>query len=288
MTLNQRKSLTIVGLLAPAVLLIVIFLVIPSFYLLRMSFNELGSFFEILETFTANNYRAAFEDDFYINMLWGSVKLTVIVTLLSLLLGYPAAYHMVKAQSPTYRTILYAIVVSPLLISVIVRSYGWIVLLSQNGLVNGVLTQLKILDEPHRFLGSFSSVWLASFHVLLPFMILPISSSIQDLDPSLSRAAQIMGANPLQVFWRVTLPLTMPGVLAGTVLVVCLTLGLYITPLLVGGPLQPILATGIYYVTLRELNLPLGAALAFILLAFTLLVIGVVGALAKRVVKGVS
>lgn len=288
MTLNQRKSLTVVGLLAPAVLLIVIFLVIPSFYLLRMSFNELGAFFEILETFTVSNYRAAFEDDFYLNMLWGSVRLTFIVTILSLLLGYPAAYHMVHARSPMYRTILYAIVVSPLLISVIVRSYGWIVLLAQNGLVNEVLTTLRILDDPHRFLGSFSSVWIASFHVLLPFMILPISSSIQDLDSSLTRAARIMGANPLQVFWRVTLPLTMPGILAGTVLVICLTLGLYITPLLVGGPLQPILATGIYYVTLSELNLPLGAALAFILLAFTLLVIGVVGGFARRIGKGAS
>lgn len=288
MTLNQRRSLTVVGLLAPAVLLIVVFLVIPSFYLLRMSFNELGAFFEILETVTMNNYRAAFEDDFYLNMLWGSVKLTFIVTILSLLLGYPAAYHMVHARSPMYRTILYAIVVSPLLISVIVRSYGWIVLLAQNGLVNEVLTTLRILDEPYRFLGSFSSVWIASFHVLLPFMILPISSSIQDLDPSLIRAAKIMGANPLQVFWRVTLPLTMPGILAGTVLVICLTLGLYITPLLVGGPLQPILATGIYYVTLSELNLPLGAALAFILLAFTLLVIGVVGGFARRIGKVAS
>jgi putative spermidine/putrescine transport system permease protein len=288
MTLNQRRSLTILGLLAPAVLLIVVFLVIPSFYLLRMSFNQLGSFFEILETFSLSNYRAAFEDDFYVNMLWGSVRLTFIVTTLSLLLGYPAAYHMVHARSPMYRTILYAIVVSPLLISVIVRSYGWIVLLAQNGLVNGVLTKLRILDDPHGFLGSFTSVAIASFHVLLPFMILPIASSIQDLDPSLSRAAQIMGANPMQVFWRITLPLTMPGVMAGTILVVCLTLGLYITPLLVGGPLQPILATGIYYVTLRELNLPLGAALAFILLAFTLLVIGGVGTFAKRIGKGVS
>jgi len=282
MTARNRRWLTIVGLLAPAVLLLVIFLVVPSFYLLRLSFKEIGAFFEILDVTTLSNYRRAFSDDFYLNMLWGSVRLTVMITVLSLLLGYPAAYHMVHAKSSVYRTILYAVVISPLLISVIVRSYGWVVLLAQNGLVNGVLVGANIIDNPIRFLGSFTSVVIATFHVLLPFMILPIASSIQDLDPSLERAALSMGANPAQVFWRVTLPLTMPGVMAGTVLVISLTLGIYITPLLVGGPLQPLLATGIYYVTLREVNFPLGAALSFVLLAFTLLVIGLTGRLVRN------
>jgi putative spermidine/putrescine transport system permease protein len=284
MTARNRRLLSIVGLLAPAVLLLVVFLLIPSVYLFRLSFKEIGPFFEIIEVQTLSNYKAAFSDDFYLNMLRGSVKLTVIVTVICLVLGYPAAYHMVHARSSVYRTILYAVVVSPLLISVIVRSYGWIVLLAQNGLINGILVRANIVDSPIRFLGSFNSVVIATIHVILPFMILPIASSLQDLDPSLERAALSMGANPIQVFWRVTLPLTLPGVMAGTVLVIALTLGIYITPLLVAGPLQPLLATGIYYVTLREVNFPLGAALSFILLGFTLLVIGLTG----RVVKAVS
>lgn len=284
MTARNRRWLSIVGLLAPAVLLLVVFLLIPSVYLFRLSFKEIGPFFEIIEVQTLSNYKAAFSDDFYLNMLRGSVKLTVIVTVICLVLGYPAAYHMVHARSSVYRTILYAVVVSPLLISVIVRSYGWIVLLAQNGLINGILVRANIVDSPIRFLGSFNSVVIATIHVILPFMILPIASSLQDLDPSLERAALSMGANPIQVFWRVTLPLTLPGVMAGTVLVIALTLGIYITPLLVAGPLQPLLATGIYYVTLREVNFPLGAALSFILLGFTLLVIGLTG----RVVKAVS
>lgn len=284
MTAKTRRWLSIVSLLAPAVVLLVIFFLVPSIYLFRLSFREIGPFFEIIPVTTLSNYKAAFTDDFYLNMLMGSVKLTVIVTVLCLLLGYPAAYHMVHAKSSAYRTVLYAVIVSPLLISVIVRSYGWIVLLAQNGLVNGILVRVNIVDTPIRFLGSFESVVIATIHVILPFMILPIASSLQDLDPSLARAAQSMGASPIKVFWRVTLPLTLPGVMAGTVLVIALTLGIYITPLLVAGPLQPLLATGIYYVTLRELNFPLGAALSFILLAFTLLVIGVTG----RIVKAVS
>jgi putative spermidine/putrescine transport system permease protein len=288
MTLQNRRTLALVGLLAPAVLLLVAFLIVPSFYLFRMSFRELGAFFELLDVFTSSNYRSVFQDDFYLNMLWGSVKLTAIITALCLLLGYPAAYHMVHARTPLYRTILYAVVVSPLLISVIVRSYGWIVLLAQNGMVNGVLVKLGVVDSPVRFLGSYSSVVISSFHVILPFMILPIASAIQDVDDRLEKAAASMGASPFQVFWRVTLPLTMPGVMAGTVLVISLTLGLYITPLLVGGPLQPLLATGIYYVTMKELNLPLGAALSFILLAFTLVVVGVLGSLVRRFSRGIS
>lgn len=288
MTLQNRRKLALVGLLAPAVLLLVAFLIVPSFYLFRMSFRELGAFFELVDVITTGNYRTAFEDDFYLNMLWGSVKLTAIITVLCLMFGYPAAYHMVHARTPMYRTILYAVVVSPLLISVIVRSYGWIVLLAQNGMVNGVLVELGVVDTPVRFLGSYSSVVISSFHVILPFMILPVASAIQDVDNRLEKAAASMGASPFQVFWRVTLPLTMPGVMAGTVLVISLTLGLYITPLLVGGPLQPLLATGIYYVTLKELNLPLGAALSFILLAFTLLVVGVLGTLVRRFSRGIS
>jgi ABC-type spermidine/putrescine transport system permease subunit I len=116
-------------------------------------------------------------------------------------------------------------------------------------------------------------------------MMLPIASALQDRDPTLERAAQNLGATPLQTFWRVTLPLSMPGVLAGTGLVIALTLGIYITPLLVAGPLQPLFAIGIYYVTLNQLNFPLGAALSFILLVFTLAVMAVAARL-LRTVKG--
>jgi putative spermidine/putrescine transport system permease protein len=120
--------------------------------------------------------------------------------------------------------------------------------------------------------------------VLLPFMILPIASALQEVDPVLERAAQSLGATPAQTFWRVTLPLSMPGVLAGVALVIALGLGLFITPLLVAGPLQPLLALGIYYVTLNQLDFPLGAALSFVLLVFTLAVL----ALAARVLGAVN
>jgi putative spermidine/putrescine transport system permease protein len=231
------------------------------------------------------NYTTFATSPYFHRMVWGSVKLTAWVTVLCLLLGYPAAYYMVRVRSTMYRTILYAIVVSPLLISVIVRSYGWVVLLANNGVVNGSLVGLGLADRPLRMLGTFGSVVVATVHVLLPFMMLPIASALQDRDPTLERAAQNLGATPLQTFWRVTLPLSMSGVLAGTGLVIALTLGIYITPLLVAGPLQPLFAIGIYYVTLNQLNFPLGAALSFVLLVFTLAVMALAARL-LRTVKG--
>lgn len=281
MSASIRRRLSIVGLLAPTLILLIAFFIVPSIVLFRLSLDRMGALFSIVPDQTLDNYREFVTNSFYYGMLIGSMKLTVIVTILCLILGYPAAYYMVHVRSDTYRTVLYAIVVSPLLISVIVRTYGWVVLLANNGVVNGTLLNAGLIDEPFQMLGTFGSVVIATIHVQLPFMMLPIASALQDLDPSLERAAQSLGANPLRTFWRVTLPLSLPGVMAGTVLVVALTLGIYITPLLIGGPLQNLLAIGIYYTTLSQLNFPLGAALSFILLAFTLAVIVLLGRLVR-------
>jgi len=278
-----RQRLAVGGLLAPALVLLLLVFVLPSVELFRLSLAWVDAQRAIHTDLSLSNYREFALNPYYHRMVWGSLKLTVWVTGLCLLLGYPATYYMVHARSAMYRTVLYAIVVSPLLISVIVRSYGWVVLLANNGVVNGTLVAFGILDKPIRMLGTFGSVVVATVHVLLPFMMLPIASALQDLDPTLERAAQNLGATPMQTFWRITLPLSLPGVLAGTSLVIALTLGIFITPLLVAGPLQPLFAIGIYYVTLSQLNFPLGAALSFVLLAFTLAVIAVASRLLGRI-----
>jgi len=272
-TARWRRRLTVWALLAPALALLVLVFVVPSLDLFRLSLSWTDPGRTIHSDLSLTNYRNFTTSAYFHRLLWGSIKLTLWVTAGCLLLGYPAAWYMVHARSKTARTVLYAIVVSPLLISVIVRTYGWVVLLANNGVVNWALTVSGAADKPVRMLGTFGSVVVASIHVLLPFMILPIASALQDLDPVLERAAQNLGATPAQTFWRVTLPLSMPGVLAGTALVIALGLGLFITPLLVAGPLQPLLALGIYYVTLNQLDFPLGAALSFVLLVFTLIVL---------------
>lgn len=283
MTARWRERVTAGVLLSPAVVLLVLFFIVPSVDLFRLSLAWVDPQLAIHDDASLVNYRTFATSPYFHRMVWGSVKLTLWTTGACLLLGYPAAYYMVHVRSPMYRTLLYAVVVSPLLISVIVRTYGWVVLLANNGVVNGTLVALGLVDRPLRMLGTFGSVVVATVHVLLPFMMLPIASALQALDPVLERAAQSLGATPVQTFWRVTLPLSMPGVLAGTSLVIALTLGIYITPLLVAGPLQPLFAIGIYYVTLNQLNFPLGAALSFILLTFTLGVIALAGRLLRTV-----
>lgn len=273
MRATTRRRLTVWALLAPALVLLLAVFVVPSLDLFRLSLAWTDPGRTIHSDFSLANYRNFMTSAYFHRLLWGSVKLTLWVTAGCLLLGYPAAWYMVHARRRAVRTVLYAIVVSPLLISVIVRTYGWVVLLANNGVVNWALTATGAVDKPVRMLGTFGSVAVASIHVLLPFMILPIASGLQEIDPTLARAAQNLGATPAQTFWRVTLPLSMPGVLAGTALVIALGLGLFITPLLVAGPLQPLLALGIYYVTLNQLDFPLGAALSFVLLLFTLVVL---------------
>jgi putative spermidine/putrescine transport system permease protein len=286
MTEPWRRRLAALGLLAPALALLLGVFVIPSVDLFRLSLAwmdpQSSIHYDVLSTV---NYETFATSPYFHRMVWGSVKLMLWVTVLCLLLGYPAAYYMVRVRSTLYRTVLYAIVFSPLLISVVVRTYGWVVLLANNGVVNGSMVTLGLIDHPLRMLGTFGSVVVATIHVQLPFMILPIASALQARDQTLERAAQNLGATPLQTFWQVTLPLSMPGVLAGTSLVIALTFGIYITPLLVAGPLQELFAIGIYYVTLNQLNFPLGAALSFVLLVFTLAVMALTARL-LRTIKG--
>src|SRR5262249_41437265 len=253
---GRRRRGAVAELLAPAELLLVLFFVIPSADLFRLSLAHMDAQRAIHHDLSLVNYRNFATNPYFHRMVWGSMKLTVAVTALCLFLGYPAAYSMVRARSRLSRTVLYAIVVSPLLISVIVRSYGGVVLLAHIGVINGTLLSLGLIERPLRMLGTFGSVIVATVHVLLPFMMLPIASALQTLDAVLERAAQSLGASPWQTFWRVTLPLSMPGVVAGTSLVIALTLGIYITPLLVAGAPPPPFAPGVYYVTPTHLDLP--------------------------------
>ena len=160
--MSGRRRLAAAGLLAPAVVLLLLFFVIPSADLFRLSLAHMDAQRSIHHDVSLVNYRNFATNPYFHRMVWGSVKLTVVVTTLCLLLGYPAAYFMVRVRSTVARTLLYAIVVSPLLISVIVRSYGWVVLLANNGVINGTLVALGLIERPMRMLGTFGSVIVAT------------------------------------------------------------------------------------------------------------------------------
>lgn len=175
-----------------------------------------------------------FTSEVALKVLFYTVKVAVISTLLTLLLAYPLAYY-ITISGPKMATILMAIVLIPFWTSILIRSYAWMVLLGQRGVINGFLQWMGILDAPIRMLNTPFAVYIGMIHVLLPFMILPILGALKAIDGRLVAAAENLGAGPVAVFRNVILPLSFPGVLAGCVLVFVLALGFYITPALVGG-----------------------------------------------------
>jgi mannopine transport system permease protein len=223
-------------------------------------------------SFTLVHSARIWSEPLYARILWRTLQVAFIVTLASFLLGYPVALAMRKVTS-RWSFVIAACVLIPLWTSVLVRSYAWIVLLQRNGIVNNVLRDAGLTSEPLRLLYTEAAVTMAMIHVLLPFMILPIYSTLVTIPPELERAARNLGAGPLQAFLRVTLPLSLPGIYAGALMTFILALGFYITPALVGGPRTLMMATLIGQQATELLNWPFAGALSGLLLAVTLLLV---------------
>jgi mannopine transport system permease protein len=224
------------------------------------------------ESFTLVHYARIWNEPLYARILWRTMQLAFVVTTATFLLGYPVAYAM-RGMTGSWAFVVTACVLIPLWTSVLVRSYAWIVLLQRNGIINNTLRDLALTNEPLRMLYTEGAVTIAMIHVLLPFMILPIYSSLVTIPPELNRAARNLGAGPLQAFFRVTLPLSLPGIYAGSLITFILALGFYVTPALVGGPRTLMMATLIGQQATELLNWPFAGALSGLLLAVTLLLV---------------
>jgi len=186
-------------------------------------------------------------------------------TAICLLLGYPVAYHLARSRS-RFKGILYACVLSPLLVGVVVRCYGWIIILANNeGLINNTLRQMGLVETYLPLMYNTFGVSVGLVHIFLPFMILPLLGAIQSIDPALEEAARSLGASRLRTMARVVFPLSMPGVQAGTVLVFVLTISSYVIPILLGGFKVMIMSTLVVQQLLDAMLWPFGAALAFLL-----------------------
>lgn len=193
-----------------------------------------------------------------------------VVTLLTLALGFPLAYWI--SRLPTRKANLVMIcVLIPFWTSVLVRIAAWVVLLQRQGLVNSALMHLGLTGEPIELLFNRTGVYIAMTHILLPFMILPIYSSMQSIPPSYQRAAISLGSHPFAAFWRVYVPQTYPGVAAGALLVFIISVGYYITPALLGGPGDQMISYYVAYFTNQTINWGMASALGFLLLVGTLL-----------------
>jgi putative spermidine/putrescine transport system permease protein len=269
-------------LLSPTLVFLIAFLVVPGLLLAGLSLRNVDAMLNLQPGYGISQYLLVFGTTTYANALFTTLWVSLATALLCVLLAYPAAWLLVNAPTRTVRTVLYVLLVSPLLTSVVIRTFAWIVLLAQNGLINDALRSLGLIDAPLRMLWNMNAVIIAYVQVMLPFAVLPLATSLGEIPPSLTRASMSLGAGRVHTFFHVTLPLTLPGMLTGAIIVFALAAGSYITPLLIGGRLQPLLPITIYQQAVQIANLPLAAALSFTLLLITGIVVFLLGAMLKR------
>jgi ABC-type spermidine/putrescine transport system permease subunit I len=247
--------------LLPALLVLFGFFVYPLFGILVRSVYKGG--------YTLESYRQIVRVPVYLTVVGLTFRTAAIVTLVCLALGYPLAYLLANAR-PRLARLGLVVVVLPFFTSIIVRTYAWMVLLGRNGVVNQYLAALGLTDRPLPLLYNQGGVLIGMSYVLLPFMVLTLYSVMRGIDPGLVRAAHSLGAGRFQAFRRVFLPLSLPGVAGGTLLVFILSLGFFITPALMGGPSDVMIAMLIEREVEFTLNWSFASALAVILLGLTL------------------
>lgn len=274
-------------LIAPALLLIGVFLVLPYLNIVLMSLRPPAVGAPYGAGFTLGNYGRALGDPYLLSVLGDTLLLGLTVTPICLLLGYPVAYHLARTRS-RWSSVLYVLVLSPLLVGVVVRSFGWLILLSGNGVINRLLIDLGLVESGLQLMNNRLGVTIALVHVFLPFMVLPLVGVIQSIDPSLESAARSLGASRLKAFWRLVLPLSWPGIQAGTILVFVLTLSAYVTPVMLGGAQVKTMSVLVVQNLIDNFQWPAGAAQALVLTACGMAAVALYVRLTSRFTKGLA
>jgi len=255
--------------LAPAAIVMLVLFVYPLLHFFRFSFDTLHQG-RLIRGFSLDAYRKFGGDAYYWVNVWTTLRLAATVTAICMVVGYPLAYATWSIRAPaTKRWVLFA-VMSPLVVSVVVRAYGWLILLGQQGAVNYILLRTGVVHQPVRLIDNFTGVIIATVHVLLPFMVFPVLAALNRIDPPLKEAAADLGASRWQIFRTVTWPLTLHGLAAGAQLVFPLALSAYVTPQLLGGGRVLVLSTLIYQTTL-SVNWPIATVASMVLMAMTIL-----------------
>ncbi|HYB42848.1 MAG TPA: ABC transporter permease [Candidatus Methylomirabilis sp.] len=258
---ERREQWGQLALLLPALLALAALFVYPLLGILFRSVHKTD--------YTLEFYRHVFRTPVYLTVIWLTFRTAAVVTAICLVIGYPLAYVLARAR-PRMARLLVIVVVLPFFTSIIVRTYAWMVLLGRNGIVNQYLMDLHLVRAPLALLYNPSGVVIGMTYVLLPFMVLTLASVMRGIDPSLVSAAHSLGASPAQAFRRVYLPLSAPGIAGGALLVFILSLGFFITPALMGGPPDVMIAMLIEREVELTLNWSFASALAVILLVLTL------------------
>jgi putative spermidine/putrescine transport system permease protein len=267
--------------IAPVIVFYLVFLVGPYFALMLLSLYKYSSAALYTTSFTLDNYASVLGDWFYLRMLGGTILLGVGVTIITLILGYPLAMAIVRA-GPRMKAFLLIVALSPLLVNLIVRTYAWLVLLGDKGIINAWLMTIGLIASPLPINNNFVAVTLGLVHVTLPLMIISLVGIMERIDASLLEAAESLGAGPWRILSKVHFHLALPGVGTGSLLVFCSAISAFVTPRLLGGNRVSTISTVIYEKFMFSMNWPLGATLVFLLLALNFAVIMLHGRLFKE------
>lgn len=277
--MSRRQGLLLIS---PLLLVLAGFFLVPVLMLLPTSVSvyEPGTGL-VKGAWTLANYTQIVTDDYYREVVWRTLGLGFSVTLICLLLGYPLAYLIARGPE-RWRVPLILLVIFPMLLNLVVRSFGWIALLANRGLINNLLMQLGLIGAPVKLLFNFIGLFIGLTHIYLPFMVLMLVAAIRNVPRDVESAAATLGSSRAHVFMAVTLPLSAPGILAGSILVFVLTISALVTPRMLGGPTYQVMATLIYDEYMQLLDWPSGSALSFALTFMAVAIIWLSSRLTKR------
>lgn len=271
MFLSRHSSKLVLGI---PVLWIVLFMLVPYSVLLTYSF-WIKKYPLFVPAFQFGNYWTLLTDPQYLQVLLRTLKIAALVSGASLLLAYPFAYFLVfRLRNDTYRVFLFMGVIAPLWVSYLLRAYVWKTILGTEGILNSFLMNIGLIDEPSGiFLYNQFAMVVTLTYIFIPFMVMPIYTALEKIPGNLNEASADLGMGGLATFWKITLPLSMPGVVAGFTMTFCLSFGDFIAPFLVGGPDGQMVANVMVSQFGAALNWPLGSALAVVMLIIVLSII---------------
>jgi putative spermidine/putrescine transport system permease protein len=254
--------------LLPALLLVTLLLLIPVAEMISMSFHR-EEFGQILPGFTLANYVSLLTRSSTLEMMVSTMLIASAVTVITMFLGFPVA-AVIASASERWRGVLYFLVAAPLLVNTVVRTYGWLLILGRKGLVNEALLAMKFISEPLALSGNALGMTIGGAQVFLPFMILSLVTALMAIDNRLFEASEILGAGPVRRFFTITLPLAMPGLIAGSILVFSMMLGAFVTPLILGGSAVKYVSVAVYTDALVLFNMPRATTLSLLLMVIVL------------------
>lgn len=249
-----------------------------AFFLAPMAVIAIASLTNPAGEVSAANYARILMDRYHWDVLWVTFRIGALTTVVSVLIGYPLAWYLVRiVRWPLWRRLCVILLVVPLFTSNIVRSFGWMVLLGRNGLVNDGLVATGLIDRPMRFIGTELGILIGLVYILLPFIVIAVGNALAKVDPSLEQASADLGATPAATFWTVTFPLSLPGLVSGAVMVFMLAVSAYVTPALLSGGRVTVFSMLIFQQYSSVFDFHYGGALSITMLVMTLVLVALAG-----------